>query len=46
MKRTVHQIGDLHRQQVAQVIEAGLFRGDVGDVRVIGRAPVGRRHSC
>ena len=27
------------------MIEAGLFRGDVGDVRVIGRAPVGRRHS-
>ena len=45
VKRTVHQIGSLHRQQVAQVIEAGLFRGDVGDVRVIGRAPVGRRHS-
>ena len=44
VERPVHQIGRVHRQQIAQVIEPGFLRGDVGDVRAVGGASRSGRH--
>ena len=44
MKRTVHQIAGVHHEKIAEIVEASLFRGDVGDAGAVGRSPRAGRH--
>ena len=43
-QRTQHLLGRVEDQLVAQVVEADFVGGAVGDVTLVGRAPLGARH--